>query len=64
MTSRAICGAGAARVYTARKVDQIEGNQAEFGDQVIGLPCDLKHRRWRLSSSRKSPSASIDILRQ
>ena len=34
--------AGAARVYiSARKVDQIEETVAEFGNQVIGLPCDL-----------------------
>ena len=34
--------AGAARVYiSARKVDQIEETVAEFGSQVIGLPCDL-----------------------
>ncbi|MGB5078999.1 MAG: SDR family oxidoreductase [Sphingorhabdus sp.] len=34
--------AGAARVYiSARKVHQIEETVAEFGDSVIGLPCDL-----------------------
>jgi NAD(P)-dependent dehydrogenase (short-subunit alcohol dehydrogenase family) len=34
--------AGAARVYiSARKVDQVEATVAEFGDKVIGLPCDL-----------------------
>jgi NAD(P)-dependent dehydrogenase (short-subunit alcohol dehydrogenase family) len=34
--------AGCARIYiSARKVDQIEATIAEFGDKVIGLPCDL-----------------------
>ncbi len=34
--------AGCARVYiSARKVDQIAETVAEFGDKVIGLPCDL-----------------------
>lgn len=34
--------AGCARVYiSARKVDQIEATIAEYGDKVIGLPCDL-----------------------
>ncbi len=34
--------AGVARVYiSARKVDQIEETVAQFGDCVIGLPCDL-----------------------
>jgi NAD(P)-dependent dehydrogenase (short-subunit alcohol dehydrogenase family) len=34
--------AGCARVYiSARKADQIEATVAEFGDRVIGLPCDL-----------------------
>ena len=34
--------AGAARVYiSARKVEQIEETVAEFGERVIGLPCDL-----------------------
>ncbi len=34
--------AGCSRVYiSARKVDQIEATVAEFGDKVIGLPCDL-----------------------
>jgi NAD(P)-dependent dehydrogenase (short-subunit alcohol dehydrogenase family) len=34
--------AGCARIYiSARKVDQIEATVAEFGDKVIGLPCDL-----------------------
>ena len=38
--------AGAARVYiSARKVDQIEGTVAEFGDKVIGLPCDRSEER-------------------
>lgn len=34
--------AGAARIYiSARKVDQIEETVAEFGERVIGIPCDL-----------------------
>jgi NAD(P)-dependent dehydrogenase (short-subunit alcohol dehydrogenase family) len=34
--------AGASRIYiSARKVDQIEATVAEYGDKVIGLPCDL-----------------------
>jgi NAD(P)-dependent dehydrogenase (short-subunit alcohol dehydrogenase family) len=34
--------AGCARVYiSARKVDQIEATVAEYGEKVIGLPCDL-----------------------
>jgi NAD(P)-dependent dehydrogenase (short-subunit alcohol dehydrogenase family) len=34
--------AGCARIYiSARKVDQIAETVAEFGDKVIGLPCDL-----------------------
>jgi NAD(P)-dependent dehydrogenase (short-subunit alcohol dehydrogenase family) len=34
--------AGCSRVYiSARKVDQIEATVAEFGDRVIGIPCDL-----------------------
>ena len=34
--------AGCARIYiSARKVDQIEATVAEYGDKVIGLPCDL-----------------------
>jgi NAD(P)-dependent dehydrogenase (short-subunit alcohol dehydrogenase family) len=34
--------AGCARVYiSARKVDQIAETVAEYGDKVIGLPCDL-----------------------
>jgi NAD(P)-dependent dehydrogenase (short-subunit alcohol dehydrogenase family) len=34
--------AGCARVYiSARKVDQVEATVAEFGEKVIGLPCDL-----------------------
>jgi NAD(P)-dependent dehydrogenase (short-subunit alcohol dehydrogenase family) len=34
--------AGCARVYiSARKVDQIAETVAEYGDRVIGIPCDL-----------------------
>jgi NAD(P)-dependent dehydrogenase (short-subunit alcohol dehydrogenase family) len=34
--------AGCSRVYiSARKVDQIEATVSEYGDKVIGLPCDL-----------------------
>jgi NAD(P)-dependent dehydrogenase (short-subunit alcohol dehydrogenase family) len=34
--------AGVSRIYiSARKVDQIEATVAEYGDKVIGLPCDL-----------------------
>jgi NAD(P)-dependent dehydrogenase (short-subunit alcohol dehydrogenase family) len=34
--------AGVSRIYiSARKVDQIEATIAEYGDKVIGLPCDL-----------------------
>jgi NAD(P)-dependent dehydrogenase (short-subunit alcohol dehydrogenase family) len=34
--------AGCSRIYiSARKVDQIEATMAEFGDKVIGIPCDL-----------------------
>jgi NAD(P)-dependent dehydrogenase (short-subunit alcohol dehydrogenase family) len=34
--------AGCARIYiSARKVDQIEATVAEFGDKVVGIPCDL-----------------------
>jgi NAD(P)-dependent dehydrogenase (short-subunit alcohol dehydrogenase family) len=34
--------AGCARIYiSARKVDQIEATVAEYGDKVIGIPCDL-----------------------
>jgi NAD(P)-dependent dehydrogenase (short-subunit alcohol dehydrogenase family) len=34
--------AGAARIYiSARKVDQIEATVAEYGEKVIGIPCDL-----------------------
>jgi NAD(P)-dependent dehydrogenase (short-subunit alcohol dehydrogenase family) len=34
--------AGCARIYiSARKVDQVEATVAEFGEKVIGLPCDL-----------------------
>jgi NAD(P)-dependent dehydrogenase (short-subunit alcohol dehydrogenase family) len=34
--------AGCARIYiSARKIDQIEATIAEYGEKVIGLPCDL-----------------------
>jgi NAD(P)-dependent dehydrogenase (short-subunit alcohol dehydrogenase family) len=34
--------AGCARIYiSARKVHQIEATVAEYGDKVIGIPCDL-----------------------
>ncbi len=34
--------AGVSRIYiSARKIDQIEATVAEYGDKVIGLPCDL-----------------------
>ena len=34
--------AGVARIYiSARRVDQIEATVAEYGDKVIGIPCDL-----------------------
>lgn len=34
--------AGCARIYiSARKVDQIAATVAEYGDKVIGIPCDL-----------------------
>jgi NAD(P)-dependent dehydrogenase (short-subunit alcohol dehydrogenase family) len=34
--------AGVSRIYiSARKIDQIEATIAEYGDRVIGLPCDL-----------------------
>jgi NAD(P)-dependent dehydrogenase (short-subunit alcohol dehydrogenase family) len=34
--------AGCARIYiSARKVDQIEATVAEYGDKVVGIPCDL-----------------------
>lgn len=34
--------AGCSRIYiSARKVDQIEATIAEFGDKVVGIPCDL-----------------------
>lgn len=34
--------AGVSRIYiSARKIDQIEATIAEYGDKVIGLPCDL-----------------------
>jgi NAD(P)-dependent dehydrogenase (short-subunit alcohol dehydrogenase family) len=34
--------AGVSRIYiSARKIDQIEATVAEYGEKVIGLPCDL-----------------------
>lgn len=57
--------AGAARVYiSARKVDQIEETVAEFGDQVIGLPCDLSTVDGCLSLAEQiaAREEKLDIL--
>jgi NAD(P)-dependent dehydrogenase (short-subunit alcohol dehydrogenase family) len=57
--------AGAARVYiSARKVDQIEETVAEFGSQVIGLPCDLSTVDGCLSLAEQiaAREEKVDIL--
>jgi NAD(P)-dependent dehydrogenase (short-subunit alcohol dehydrogenase family) len=57
--------AGCARVYiSARKIDQIEGTVAEFGDKVIGLPCDLSTVEGCLSLAEQISTREdkIDIL--
>jgi NAD(P)-dependent dehydrogenase (short-subunit alcohol dehydrogenase family) len=57
--------AGAARVYiSARKVDQIEETVAEFGNQVIGLPCDLSTVDGCLSLAEQiaAREEKVDIL--
>ena len=56
---------GAARVYiSARKVDQIEETVAEYGDRVIGLPCDLSTVDGCLSLAAQisEREEKIDIL--
>ena len=46
--------AGAARVYiSARKVGQIEETVAEFGSQVIGLPCRPLTAAFRLPNKSR-----------
>ncbi|MEP7350737.1 MAG: SDR family NAD(P)-dependent oxidoreductase [Sphingorhabdus sp.] len=57
--------AGAARVYiSARKIEQIEETVAEFGSQVIGLPCDLSTVDGCLSLAGQiaSREEKVDIL--
>jgi NAD(P)-dependent dehydrogenase (short-subunit alcohol dehydrogenase family) len=57
--------AGCARIYiSARKVDQIEATVAEFGDKVIGIPCDLSSVEGctSLAAQIAEREEKIDIL--
>jgi NAD(P)-dependent dehydrogenase (short-subunit alcohol dehydrogenase family) len=57
--------AGCARVYiSARKIDQIEATVAEYGDKVIGIPCDLSSVEGceSLANQIAEREEKIDIL--
>jgi NAD(P)-dependent dehydrogenase (short-subunit alcohol dehydrogenase family) len=57
--------AGCKRVYiSARKVDQIEETVAEYGDRVVGLPCDLSTVEGctSLAAQLAEREEAIDIL--
>jgi NAD(P)-dependent dehydrogenase (short-subunit alcohol dehydrogenase family) len=57
--------AGVSRIYiSARKVDQIEATIAEYGDKVIGLPCDLSSVEGctSLAAQIAEREEKIDIL--
>jgi NAD(P)-dependent dehydrogenase (short-subunit alcohol dehydrogenase family) len=57
--------AGCSRIYiSARKVDQIEATVAEFGDKVIGIPCDLSSVEGctSLAAQIAEREEKIDIL--
>jgi NAD(P)-dependent dehydrogenase (short-subunit alcohol dehydrogenase family) len=57
--------AGCSRVYiSARKVQQIEETVAEFGDKVIGMPCDLSTVEGceNLAAQIAERESKVDIL--
>jgi NAD(P)-dependent dehydrogenase (short-subunit alcohol dehydrogenase family) len=57
--------AGCSRIYiSARKIDQIEATVAEFGDKVIGIPCDLSSVEGctSLAAQIAEREEKIDIL--
>jgi NAD(P)-dependent dehydrogenase (short-subunit alcohol dehydrogenase family) len=57
--------AGCKRVYiSARKIDQIEATVAEYGDRVVGLPCDLSTVEGctSLAAQLAEREEAIDIL--
>jgi NAD(P)-dependent dehydrogenase (short-subunit alcohol dehydrogenase family) len=57
--------AGCSRIYiSARKIDQIEATVAEYGDKVIGIPCDLSSVEGctSLAAQIAEREEKIDIL--